>query len=151
MLVFNKERLKEDYDICFYKACDYNSTKEIYDDIVGLHGLSCIDHDYLKEMLNLTMIYMLISKENQNEKLMKYIINKVAEDVDEKITDLNEWTERIEIVLLVCGRYFKIHYDKAKPSSYLDDDWGNSYFEEVVPIEKTIKIIDYIPKNNMEV
>lgn len=155
MLIFNKERLKDDYDFAILMLGDLAYTSDIYEVLVVVKERSIEElkdgrliraEETILYLKNLILAYALISKENQDEGLMMYINSNFDFYVKSDITDESIGRIRIRKIIEIEGRYFESFYDRSQ-SNYKTNNWCSwkeSYFNEVIPMRKTVEIVDYV-------
>lgn len=62
--------------------------------------------------------------------------------VDEKVIDSSRWYDYVKTILKLGDRYMAVEWNRGK-TELQDDDFEDVEFYEVVPKEKTIKVLEW--------
>lgn len=94
------------------------------------------------ELINMSLVYILISQENINASLNRFVVYEVGQEELEIIEDQGRWDLWMRTVISISDRFFEIGWSKGA-TEYQEDEWEYSYFIEVKPVKRTIT--DYEP------
>ena len=66
--------------------------------------------------------------------------------VKSDITDESIGRIRIRKIIEIEGRYFESFYDRSQLNYKSNNwySWKESYFNEVIPMRKTVEVVDYV-------